>query len=144
MKTRIYNSKYEIQPRIMLITISSPGRYFSVDELLVYDFMAIYGKEFLEVGLNLHGENMFKYSELAARRLSIEEAVKILVRKRLLHVDVEDGFRYSATDEGIERFSEMDSSYAHEYSNQLRNVLEYYSDSNEQELEKLIYSKSIK
>ena len=144
MEERLYNSKYEIQPRIMLLTVGASGRFFSEEQLLIYDFMAVYAQEFVIGGQNLHGDNGFKYSEFSVRKQAIEEGVKALVRNGLLKVELQDGFRYAATEEGVRCFSGMESRYAHEYIEQLGKVLEAYSNCSEQQLQKLIRSKAVK
>lgn len=144
MRERLYNSKYEIRPRIMLLAMCASGRFFSVEQFLIYDFMAVYAHEFIDGGVNLHGENGFKYSEFSARKQAIEEAVKALVRNGLLQVELNDGFKYSVTDDGEKLFSMMESSYACEYTEQIKSVLEAYSKYSEQELQKLIRRKALR
>ncbi len=79
-----------------------------------------------------------------ARKEAISDAIKALVRQGLLQVDLKDGFRYSATDNGIQCYAGMQSNYAVEYREQLRLILERYSDYSESELQKLIRMKAIK
>lgn len=141
---RLYNSKFETRPRIMLLAAHDPGRVFSEDQLISYDFMVIYAHEFVEGGHSLHGDNGFKYSEFSARKEAVSEAIKALVRQGMLHVSLEDGFRYSATDEGIKCFSGMESSYSREYKEQLDLILEQYSNYDEEILQKLIRAKAVK
>ena len=143
MKQRLYNSKFEIRPRIMLLASMEPGRLFSEDQLIIYDFMAVYAHEFIDGCRNLHGDNGFKYSEFSARKQAVGDAVRALVRNGLHRVELQDGFRYAATDEGTKCFSGMESSYATEYKEQLGRILDAYSDYAEADLHKLIRMKSI-
>lgn len=55
---RLYNSKYEIRPRIMLLAAYDPARDFSKDQLITFDFMTVYSHEFVADGHNLHGDNV--------------------------------------------------------------------------------------
>lgn len=144
MKKRLYNSKYEIRPRIMLLASCELGRLFSEDQLIIYDFMTVYAHEFIDDGRNLHGDTGFKYSEFAARKQAIGEAIRALVKNGLLRVEFQNGFEYAATDEGIKCFSGMESSYAIEYREQLDKILKKYSDYGEADLQKLIQMQAIK
>jgi len=144
MKQKLYNSKYEIQPRLMLLTSVEPNRLYTEDQLIAYDFMAVYAKEFHEQGQNLHGDNGFKFSEFAARKQAVSESIKALVRLGMLKVELQDGFKYSASEEGIQLYQRMESNYANEYKKQLVMILERYKDSSETDLHKLIRKKSIK
>lgn len=144
MMDRLYNSKFEIRPRIMLLATYDTGRKFSEDQMIAFDFMTVYSHEFIADGHSLHGDNGFKYSEFSARKEAISDAIKALVRQGLLQVDLKDGFRYSATDSSIQCYARMESNYALEYREQLRLILEQYSDYSESELQKLIRMKAIK
>ena len=144
MMDRLYNSKFEIRPRIMLLATYDSGRNFSEDQLIAFDFMTVYSQEFIADGHSLHGDNGFKYSEFSARKEAVSDAIKALVRQGLLKVDLKDGFRYSATDSGIQCYNGMESSYALEYREQLGLILQQYSNYSESELQKLIRMKAIK
>lgn len=128
----------------MLLAIYDSGRNFSEDQLIAFDFMTVYSHEFIADGHSLHGDNGFKYSEFSARKEAVSDAIKALVRQGLLKVDLKDGFRYSATDSGIQCYNGMESSYALEYREQLGLILQQYSNYSESELQKLIRMKAIK
>ena len=144
MKQKLYNSKFEILPRLMLLTSFDQEKTYTEDQMIAYDFMTIYSGEFLRQGRNLHGDNGFKYSEFAARKQAVSGAIKELVRKGMLQVKLQDGFKYSATDAGVDRFKHMESSYASEYTEQLQLIMNQYSEYSESDLQKLIRSKSMK
>ncbi len=127
-----------------MLASCEPRRLFSEDQLIIYDFMTVYAHEFLDDGQSLHGDNGFKYSEFSARKQAIGEAIKALVRNGLMQVELQDGFRYTATDEGIKCFSRMESSYAVEYREQIDKILKKYSNYSESELQKLIRMKVVK
>lgn len=144
MMERLYNSKYEIRPRIMLLAAYDPARDFSEDQLIAFDFMTVYSHEFVADGHNLHGDNGFKYSEFAARKEAVSDAIKALVRQGWLRVELQNGFRYIATEGGVQRFAQMESSYSQEYKKQLGRILEKFSNYSEDALQKLIRAKAIK
>ena len=144
MKERLYNSKYEIRPRIMLLALHDPDRDYSEDQLVAYDFMTVYSHEFVAEGHSLHGDNGFKYSEFSARKEAVSDAIKALVRLGMLQVDLKNGFRYKATNTGIQYFSRMESSYSREYREQLEMILREYSNYSEDDLQKLIRMKAVK
>ena len=141
---RLYNSKYEIRPRIMLLAAYDPYRDFSEDQLIAFDFMTVYSHEFVEDGHNLHGDNGFKYSEFSARKEAVSDAIKALVRQGWLRVELKNGFRYIATEDGVQRFAQMESGYSQEYKKQLGRILEKFSNYSEDALQKLIRAKAIK
>ena len=128
----------------MLLSSFDQRRAYTEDQMIAYDFMTIYSGEFLQQGYNLHGDNGFKYSEFAARKQAVNAAIKELVRKGMLQVELQDGFKYSATDAGADRFKHMESSYAAEYTEQLKLIMDQYAEYSEVDLQKLIRSKAIK
>ncbi len=144
MIQRLYNSKYEIEPRMMLLAISAPDKSFTEDQMVMYDFMTVYAHEFSGQGQNLHGDNGFKYSEFSARKQAVSEAIKALVKNGMLQVVMNNGFQFRATESGINCFSKMESSYALEYTTQLKEILKEYSNYSEGELHKLIRAKALK
>lgn len=67
---RIYNSGFEIEPRIILIADTYPLSSFTEDLFVAIDFMAVYCGEFVKEAQSLHGDNGFKFSEITARATS--------------------------------------------------------------------------
>ena len=128
----------------MLLAISAPDKSFTEDQMVMYDFMTVYAREFWEQGQNLHGDNGFKYSEFSARKQAVSEAIKELVRNGMLQVVMNNGFQFQATEAGINCFSKMESSYATEYRKQLKEILNRFSEHREDELHKLIRAKALK
>lgn len=75
MTNNMFNSKTEIALRILL-TLYTSEENLSVDDLVIYDFMTIYAKDFGLTSYNLHGDNNSKESEFAARRQQVKEAIR--------------------------------------------------------------------
>lgn len=142
MINSVYNSIYEISWRILLLMSNCPKKLLSVDTLLAYDFIIIYGREFGVSKFNLHGNNRYKYSELASRREIIYLSVKNLYLKKLINLDLSDGFNFFISDKGIEYITNIESDYATEYSSIASNAFGKYMDKSDEELLKMIEIKS--
>lgn len=143
MKNKIFNTKYEVEPRIVLLAASFPGYWFSADQLLAFDFMTVYSKEFGRGGENLHGDSGFKYSELSARKQSLDEALKDLVLSGLMIVRAERGFQYCISENGIRYAQSFHSTYAQEYQMSCREMGSLYLEYDEQSLMKMIQGKAL-
>lgn len=138
----MYNSVFEIKLRILIILAETTLNCLSEDMILAVDFMAIYGKEFLISNNNLHGDNTYKYSEIANRKLIVKEAIKELVLGDLINVDMSDGYKYFISDSGIDYVRSFENEYSIEFSKCVDKVFEIYSNKHDYELLKIIQSKS--
>ena len=141
---RLYNSGFEIEPRILLISCTYSLPSFSEDMFSMLDFMAIYSNEFAPGVPNLHGDNSFKFSEVAAKKESVRAAIKRLVCEGFLNVIVEKGFTYQITDSGKKYADSLESSYAIQYKYNLLEIQKRYSNYTEQDLSVLIREKAVK
>lgn len=140
---RIYNTGFEIEPRVILIADTYPLASFSEDLFVAIDFMAVYSGEFITGTKNLHGDNGFKFSEITARRQSVHEAVKKLVLEGLLIVEIQDGFQYRLSDIGKQYAESFESNYAVQYRKNLLSVYEKFFDCDEKTLSKIITEKAL-
>lgn len=125
MTNNMFNSKTEIALRILL-TLYTSEENLSVDDLVIYDFMTIYAKDFGLTSYNLHGDNNSKESEFAARRQQVKEAIRFLVTQG--YVDIEEserGFLFAASKKGIALCDAMESAYAADYTAAAIKVTEY-------------------
>ena len=140
---RIYNSGFEIEPRIVLIADNYPLSSFTEDLFVAIDFITVYSGDFIIGTKNLHGDNGFKFSEITARRQSIHEAVKKLVLEGFLTVEIREGFSYRISELGKRYAKSFESTYAIQYRNNLLSVSEKYLDYDEKALAKLITEKAL-
>lgn len=140
---RIFNSGFELEPRVILIANTYPLTLFSEDMFVALDFMAVYSHEFLSEAANLHGDNCFKFSEIVARTQSVREAIKRFVCEGFLEVVLEDGFYYRISDIGKKYAESLESTYAGKYRNNLLSISQRYSNYNEQSLSNLIREKAV-
>lgn len=141
----IFNSPFEISLRVLLILENSNGLLYSSDMLAAIDFMAVYGQDFGISDNNMHGNNLFKYSEFATRRELTKEATRNLVLKDLISVDCsQNGFTYTITTIGIQYCSSLKSDYANCYREMVTKVLNYIEDMSEKKVLNLINEHSIR
>lgn len=141
---RIYNTGFEVEPRMILIAANYPSDSFSEDMFVILDFMAVYGHEFLETMQNLHGDNGFKFSEITARRQVVRESVRKLVLKGFLNVSTDNGFKYSISSIGKQYSDSFESSYAIQYKRNLVDIYQYFSSYDEQRLYSMLRAKTVK
>lgn len=144
MKTqKVYNSKYEIEPRLVLMASAHPLKPLSEDRFVALDFMTVYCGEFLHDAENLHGNSGFKYSELSARKQTVHSAIRSLILEGLLTVELEDGFEFKLSDLGMQYAASFESSYAEKYKRYFLEIYEEYSELSENELFQIIHSKAV-
>lgn len=145
MMNSIFNSAFEISLRVLLILENSNESLYSSDMLAAIDFMAVYGQDFGVSDNNMHGNNLFKYSEFATRRELTKEATKNLVLKGLVSVDCnQNGFTYTITTIGTQYCASLKSDYANSYRAMVTKVNRYIKDLSEKNVMKLINKHSIK
>ena len=124
----VFNSTFEISLR-MLLVLKSVRCELSIDKILLFDYLATYGKEFGVSTYNLHGENNYRFSELAAKRNIMNSAVKDLVLKGyVIPCYSKKGFLYKISDVGITFCDSLNNVYATEYLSNISNVIERFSN----------------
>lgn len=144
MITNIFNSPFEVSLRVLLLLESLKGSSYSSDILAAIDFMVVYGQDFGVSNVNLHGDNLFKYSEFATRRELTNEATKHLVRKGLISINsTKDGFTYIISTVGIQYCTSLKSDYANAYRKIALKLKEKIEGMSEQQILSLINKHSI-
>ena len=139
----VYNSVSEVKIRILLLLEHSTQEFLSSDLIAALDFITVYGKEFGVSEKNLHGDNRFKYSELPSRRQVVAQSIRTLVTEGMLSISLKNGFEYAINDKGIDFVDSLESLYALEYSEIVRNTFRKYGKIEEEELFKIIQTKSV-
>jgi len=129
----IFNTPFETALRILLLLETEARDNFTINMIAALDFAALYGKSFEVSEENLHGDNLFKFSEFATRKELANEGIKLLVRKGFVNAGMtQSGFVYRITDEGRIFAGKLDTAYADDYRNEIRSALRYFSDMSEQ------------
>ena len=140
---KVFNSKYEIEPRLMLLAVKIPLVPLSEDRFVALDFMTVYSGEFCEETENLHGNSGFKYSEISARKQTVHTAIKNLVLEGLLEVELRDGFEFRPSERGLQYANSFESSYAEKYRMYFSDVYRKYAELSDAELFQIIQSKAV-
>lgn len=143
MMESTYNSVFEIELRILILLEHSKEDFLSSDMIAALDFVVVYGKEFGVSKTNLHGDNRFKFSELPSRREKVLKALKELVKKDMVDIDLSKGFKFQINNKGYQFIEKFEGSYAIEYSEIADAACNKYGDMDEAELYKYIQSKSV-
>ena len=139
----IYNSVSEVKIRILLLLEHSTQEYLSSDLIAALDFITVYGKEFDVSDRKIHGDNRFKYSELPSRRQIVFQSIRTLVVDGFISISLKNGFEYKINDKGINFVDRLESIYALEYCDIVKNTFRKYGSIEETELFKIIQSKSV-
>lgn len=134
MSEKIFNTEIETSLRV-LINLNTINKDISQDELIVSDFLAIYGKLFNIADYNLHGDSPLSKSEYAVKRELIQNVIKSLVLDELLILHTSNGFKYSISNKGKELCKKLQTQYSIEYSSFVKNAYEYLKNN---ELNKVI------
>ncbi len=144
MNSGLYNSSFEIQSRVLMIASFMHDEALSEDQLIIFDFIAVYAHEFFPECENIHGENGFMYSEFSARKQLFDIAIRELVKKGFLSVVVKNGFLFRVSPEGNDVISRMECQYSREYRSLLKIVFDRYMNYTEKQLRQMIYAKAVK
>ncbi len=133
--TKLFNTSFEVSMRILLSLLLSPKKQMSLDMITAIDFLTIYGSDFDITEYNLHGENIFKFSEFTSKRKVISEAIKELVLKDLVSViQSKEGFQYKLNRRGKKVCDSFTSDYASEYIGFAEDVWDFVDQRTEVEI----------
>lgn len=134
-KQSVINSPLETELRILLLLSQATVWPLSLEVITDIDFMAVYGKEFGLSSFDLHGENKYKFGQLAAKRALAEEAIKRLVRLGLIEACLQDGYKYMITQEGTEIIEKMNDGFSEDYRKTVLTIFKKYDLSNSKTIE---------
>ncbi|HEY4601969.1 MAG TPA: ABC-three component system middle component 2 [Cerasibacillus sp.] len=131
----IFNSPFEISLRVIIILSEYEDSYLSADMITAIDFMSIYSNAFGLADTNLHGDNPFKFSELASRRELVQIALKELVANGFISVNSsKNGFMYFITNNGLRYSDSFESKYANTLREMVFKVREYTAHQSEKDV----------
>ena len=132
MDTKLFNSTFEMELRILLLLSESSSSQYTVDRIVALDFITCYSADFSLPYGNLHGENSYKFGEMSNRRISTQEAIKQLVTKGFITVAVDKGYYFSISKQGQNYAKMLKSAYAKDYRTIAKAVIKKYrKDSDE-------------
>lgn len=115
----------------------------TLDRIVAYDFIAIYGRYFGLANSNLHGDSNHGFGELPNRRAVLQEALKTLVLDGLVKATRQsDGFCYEITENGSRFCCRQKTEYANTYRQMIEATHRNYGNASEIELMTAISRKS--
>lgn len=114
---------------------------FDAEKIMAMDFISTYAKKFGLADKNLHGDNTYLFSEIAARKRLICQGIRELFLRGLLSLDSQKaGFYFQLTNIGHEISRAISGQYAIEYKRYAKLTIERYSELSGVELIRLIES----
>ena len=129
----LFNTPFETALRVLLLLNTEAREDFSINMIAAIDFASLYGKSFEFSRENLHGDNLFKFSEFATRKELATDGITLLVRRGLVEAKTtKQGFLYSISQKGKELAGKLDTKYAQDYREQIELALQHFSDDSEQ------------
>lgn len=143
MNTKLFNSAFEMELRILLLLLESKDEKYTVDRIVVLDFITCYSADFSLPYGNLHGENNYKFGEISNRRMLVQEAIKQLVTRGFVQVEIDKGYYFSISELGRDYAKKLKSSYAKEYKMIARAVIKKYRKESDEGILTEIQSHSI-
>lgn len=126
MGSRLFNSSFEMELRMLFLLSTVKRKPITIERIVALDFITCYAADFCLPYANLHGQNNYRYGEMSNRRMLAQTAVKDLVTKGLLGVTIDRGYLFSIMALGRKYVRKFESSYAREYKEIARAVVEKY------------------
>lgn len=140
----IFNTVFETSLRILLLLSVVAPEGMTIDRIVVYDFLVVYGQSFSLTEYNLNGENTYRFTELSARRTRCDNAIKSLALDGLIAIiKSPDGFKYKINFNGDKLAKTLTSGYASGYLQSAKQIQETYKDVSDSDLVKEINMKAI-
>ncbi len=142
--SEIFNTSFETGLRVLLLLSSIQPQAATVDRITAYDFITLYSKDFGISSSNLHGDNNFNFSELAAKRAKCNEGIKEFILRGLIDIkQTNEGFTYYLNQAGKKYVESLSSDYKNQYLEVISMVDEKYSTYSDEEILNLINQKAI-
>lgn len=141
--TKLFNSTFEVSLRVLLILSQPVDINMTIDRLVEYDFISLYSRYFDLTETNLHGDNEYGFSELSARRIVMQAALKDLVLDGLVKATRRrDGFCYEITETGTAFCKKQTTGYAGTYRQLAKATHQKYKEMTEVEIMAVISQKA--
>ena len=140
----LFNSTFEVELRTLLLLSKNKSSPISLDRIIALDFITCYAEDFQIPYENLHGENSFMYSELAARKVLFREGIKKAVVDGLVTPVIDNGYKFLLNDVGKKYTNALKSTYAKNYKEIVAEVHKSFKNYSDEELDSLIYDNAQK
>ncbi len=141
---KLFNTKFEFSLRVLLL-LSIYHSPLSQDTIRDLDLLSTYGKEFGISNKNLHGDKSYSISELETRHDLIKKALKSLVKRNLVKVEItQNGFRYKISTEGRKYCEFLSSDYSKEYLKEASKVKNFTNDMGDKQLHQFTYKQGLR
>lgn len=144
MTDGVFNSTFEMEPRILMLLSAAQKKAFSLERIVSLDFIVCYAARFQLPFLNLQGDNRLMFSELASRRARIQGTVKNLVVQGLLDVSMNNGYEFRITDAGKKFTRKLESDYATQYREIAVVAVKRFKNYSDLELDRMINDSAVK
>lgn len=144
MKNRLFNSVFEMELRILLLLSTGRKKNYTIERIVELDFIICYAESFQLPYENLHGDNNYMYGELSNRRFLVRGAVKELVTKGLIEVNICDGYQFSISETGRKYIKKLKSTYATQYLMIAVEVVKTFSKLSDEQLATSIRENAIR
>ena len=142
--SNLFNTPFETGLRSLLILHVTKSTGMTIDRIVAYDFITIYGKDFGVSEANLHGDNSLNFSELSTKRSVCSEGVKSFVLSGLIGINrMQNGFLYKLTSVGKKYVEAMESDYKDQYVEIVKSVHKKYGRKTDANLIKEINEKAV-
>lgn len=126
MKTKIFNTEFEVSMRLLLLLYST-NTGLDEDKILYLDFFTIYAKNYKLGNDNINGDSKYMLNEFTAQRRLIKESIKVLVLEGLIDVNnTKEGFIYKINNKGKSFCESMTSDYSKKYKKQATITREWF------------------
>lgn len=136
----LFNTSFELSLRVLIILNIAQVR-LSVDRIVAYDFISIYGLDFGVSESNLHGNNAYRFSEYTTKRVIIAQAIRDLVlRGHVVPHCSKGGFSYSISPTGKTFCSSLNDDYATSFTQIVQNTVASFSNYSDRKLIHIINS----
>lgn len=139
LKEELFNSDAEFALRVLSVLeiIESP---MSLEKILIVDFISCYPSAFGVDGENVVGTNSFLLGELPLRRHKVSDALRMLLFKGLVEVELNPvrGYLYSISNSGQEFDLDFDNDYMEMYRVNVYAVIGKFGNKSDGELMEIL------
>ena len=140
----LFNSSFELSLRVLIILNVAHAR-LSIDRIVAFDFISTYGCDFGISESNLHGNNDYRFSEYATKRIIITQSIKNLVLEGfVLPYCNKGGFSYSISPTGKKFCSSLNDDYANDFTQIVQQTVDVFSNYSDRALIQTINSHALK
>lgn len=142
--TKVFNTEFETSLKILLLLAAVETESITIERIVCYDFISTYGRSFSVYGIDINGENSYRYEEIGARRIRATQAIKSLVLDGLVVVEKSsDGFKYAVHLAGKTIARSLTSEYGKSYAEAVKKTHSKYHAYTDMELITEINKKSV-